>query len=281
MSIWQSVVLGIVQGITEFLPVSSSGHLIIFKDIIGVNDASALKSYDIALHFGTLLAMFLYFRKDFWVMIKAIVQFSKNKFKSNGLSEEVKDNLLLSKILIVGTIPAIIVALVFGDLIDEYLLNPRNVSIMMVVVALVFILAEKTYKNIKTHQKISWKEGMFIGLAQCLALIPGVSRSGSTISTGLFLGIQRDKVARFSFLLGSIAISAATLYAVMEVILGKYSLPSLDILGIGILTSFVIGILSIHFLLNFLKKHSLEVFAWYRIILIIFYIGIPFIWGYF
>lgn len=280
MSIWQSIVLGIVQGITEFLPVSSSGHLIIFKDIIGVNNAGALKSYDIALHFGTLLAMFLYFRKDFWEMIKALIQLLKNKLKSNGLSEEVKDNLLLIKILIVGTIPAIIVALIFGDLIDEYLLNPRNVSIMMVVVALVFILAEKTYQNIKPHQKISWKEGILIGLSQCLALIPGVSRSGSTISTGLFLGIQRDKAARFSFLLGSIAILAATLFTVMEVILGKYTLPNWDILGVGVITSFLIGLLSIHFLLNFLRKHSLEVFAWYRIILILFYIGIPFIWGY-
>lgn len=275
MTFLQSIILGIVQGLTEFLPVSSSGHLILAEKLLGLNDAAALKGFDIALHIGTLLALLVYFRKDLMELILAGFRWLGAGFKTNKLTEEDGKQVLMIKILVVGTIPAIIAGLLFNDLIDEYLVNPLTVTIMLVLVSGIFFLAESFHRKMKPHNEVSWKEGMLIGISQCLALIPGVSRSGSTISSGIFLGIERSKAARFSFLLGSVATFAAVVYAAFEVYKGKYVLPPLDVLLAGIGTSFVTGWMAISFLLNYLKKHSLAVFAWYRlVVVVVFWIAI-------
>lgn len=277
MTLWQSVILGAVQGLTEFLPVSSSGHLVLTETVFGMKDLAAEKGFDVAIHVGTLLAIFVYFRRDFAELIVAGWKWLMKGFKETGMAEAERGQVKMIKILVVGTIPAIFFGLLFNDLIDKYLMNPLSVTLLLAVFSVVFLLAEEYYGRLKHHSEISWKEGMLIGLGQCLALIPGVSRSGATITTGLFLGVERAKAARFSFLLGSVAILAAACYAFLEVAKGKYPLPPTDILLAGIGTSFLTGWMAISFLINYLKKHTLAVFAWYRILLVIAFWGFTYI----
>jgi undecaprenyl-diphosphatase len=274
MSFWQAVSLGILQGITEFLPISSSGHLLLLQDIFNLTDGVALKAFDISVHFGTLLVIFIYFRKDFLDLIKAAWMLVTRK-KTEG-AEQIKwlqTQKKLIIILILGTIPAVLVGLFLGDTIDQYLLNPVSVSVMLIIVALFFLLAERVYKGLEHTKNISMRNGLLIGAAQALALIPGVSRSGSTITTGLFLGINREKAARFSFILGSVAMFAAFAYALMKVGKGEYSLPPIDMLITGIVSSFISGWFAVKFLLNYLKKSTLAVFAYYRIALALVFLG--------
>lgn len=270
MNFLQAVLLGILQGVTEFLPISSSGHLVLFQELLGLNDAVALKAFDIAVHFGTLLAIFLYFRKDFAELIKAFyLTVTRHKPATPDAAIWLKTEQKMLIILVIGTIPAILVGLLLGDLIDEYLLTPYSVAIMLAVVAIFFLLAERFYKKIQHKTDFTIREGLLIGAAQALALIPGVSRSGATITTGLLLGVEREKAARFSFLLGSVAMVAATAYAVFKVYKGDYSLPSPDLLITGVLSSFVAGWLAVKFLMSYLKKHTLAAFAYYRFLLVL------------
>jgi len=269
MNLIQAVILGIIQGITEFLPISSSGHLVLFQELLGLNDAVALKAFDIAVHFGTLLAILIYFRKDFWELIRALyLTVSRQTPTTVEAATWLKSQQKMMTLLILGTIPAVLVGLFWGDLIDEYLLTPYSVAIMLAVVAVFFLLAERKYAGMKHHSTVTIREGLLVGLAQSLALIPGVSRSGATITTGLMLGVERDKAARFSFLLGSVAMVAAAAYAVYKVLQGDYSLPSFDVLITGIVTSFASGWLAIAFLMGYLKQHTLAAFAYYRFALV-------------
>lgn len=269
MTFLQAAILGILQGITEFLPISSSGHLVLFQDLLGLNDAVALKGFDIAVHFGTLLAIFIYFRKDFRELIRAFyLTLTRHKPVTVEAATWLKTQQKMLIILVIGTIPAILVGLLLGDIIDEHLLTPYSVAIMLALVAVFFLVAERIYKKLKHKTSFSIKEGLLIGVAQSLALIPGVSRSGATITTGLLLGVERDQAARFSFLLGSVAMVAATAYALFKVAKGDYSLPPLDILLTGIFSSFVAGWLAVRFLMGYLKKHTLAAFAYYRFLLV-------------
>lgn len=269
MNIWQAAILGLVQGLTEFLPVSSSGHLVLAQALLGVEDLIAMKGFDIAVHFGTLLAIFIYFRRDYLEIIEGCLSGIKEKIQKKELSEKAKINLTMAGIMIVGTMPAVVVGVFLGDWLDEHFLNTISVSIMLVIFAIVFLFAEKTAQKYSQHRSIGWKEGLLIGCGQALALIPGVSRSGATISTGLILGVERAKAARFSFLLGSVAMVAATCLAVLKVYKGEYSLPENGVLITGIATSFVSGWIAISFLMNYLRKNTLKIFAWYRILVVI------------
>lgn len=258
MNILDAVILGILQGITEFLPISSSGHLIIAEQWLGL-PVEHLEGFDVAVHFGTLLAIIIYFRKD-WL------ELAQSFFTYIFRSKNYKKGELHPLYFIVGTIPAIIVGLLFSDLIQGNLRSGNAVAIGLIVVALYFVFAEYVKKH-RPEKEIGLKEAIIIGIAQAFALIPGVSRSGATISTGLVLGIPREKAARFSFLLGGIAILAGTTLSIIKVTKGDFSLPASDILIIGILTSFVAGVASITFLMKFLKHHTLIGFAVYRILL--------------
>jgi len=269
MTLLQALMLGILQGITEFLPISSSGHLVLFQDLLGLKDAVAMKAFDIAVHFGTLLAILIYFRQDFWELIRAFyLSVSRYSPTTTEAAKWLKTQQKMLTILVIGTIPAVLVGFFLGDLIDEHLLNPLSVAVMLAVVALFFLLAEAVYARRKAHSELKLWEGLLIGLAQSLALIPGVSRSGATITTGLFLGLEREKAARFSFLLGSVAMVAATAYALLKIAKGDYTLPPPEILLTGITSSFAAGWLAVTFLMHFLKKHTLAVFAVYRLLLV-------------
>lgn len=276
MNIWQAIILGIIQGLTEFLPISSSGHLILGQSWLGIDDMLAMKSFDIAVHVGTLLAIFVYFRADFSALLRVTGRFAKLQWAKASHRAAPPSTFTPAEaelwrfmgILIIGTIPAVLLGLLGGDMIDQLLLNPMSVTVMLAVGALVFLLAEYVHKHYHRIKEIGWREGIVIGLAQAVALVPGVSRSGATISAGLFLGVDRAKAARFSFILGSVAMMAATAYAAIKVGTGVYTLPPTDIMLIGIISSFLSGWLAISFLINFLKNHTLAVFAWYRLLLV-------------
>lgn len=264
MNIYQSLILGILQGITEFLPVSSDGHLVLAEKILGLK-MEGLKSYDVLLHMGTFLAILVYFWKDVWRMIKTFFLLIVRKVST-------KDPYVrLIFYIIIGTIPAVLLGFFGGDFMDSTFRNMKWTGIFMIIMAAVFIFAEagqRTYKNKKSD--LNLKNVVVIGIAQAFALLPGISRSGSTISAAIFQGIDRAYAARFSFLLGLPAMLGAGLLTATKTYLstGKIIenvefLPAL----LGFISAFGFGILSIFFLMKFLKKHSLIWFAVYLVLM--------------
>ncbi len=264
MGIYEALLLGILQGFTEFLPISSSGHLVLMESFLQL-PVKDLMGFDVAVHFGTLLAIFVYFRNDFRDLIMAFFKLFRRKDSNNSDQKTLEDQKMIW-ILIVCTLPAVLVGLLAADYLEDMFRTTKSVAVMMLIVAFYFLLAEQIGKRMN-NRKITMKTGLIIGVAQALALIPGVSRSGSTIATGIFQGIDRQSAARFSFLLGSIAISAATVLSLYKVIKGDIYLPGWDLIMTGILSSFLSGYVAVSMLMRFLKRHSLSVFALYLIVL--------------
>jgi len=290
MNLTQALILGLLQGITEFLPISSSGHLVLVEGWLKL-DVTAMKSFDIAVHFGTLLAILIYFRKDFLMLISGSLRFVAQKLRigrggahgapaggenrarggawrsgGDGAGATHEDGAKLSGWIIFATVPAVLVGLFFGDYLDAIFRNTFSVAVAMIVMGVLFFVAEFVAARI-ARSEYSLKNTVLIGIAQACALIPGVSRSGATISAGLAQGISREAAARFSFLLGAVAIAAATALAIFNVAKGDANLPSFDLLTAGIATSFISGYAAIAFLMRFLKKHTLHVFGVYRVVL--------------
>jgi undecaprenyl-diphosphatase len=249
MNIFDSAILGAVQGLTEFLPISSSGHLVIAESLLGL-EVESLLSFDIAVHVGTLIAILAYFWRD-------ILKFLKTP--------------ALLWVLFVGSLPIVVAGLGFGDISDAGDFRTiGSVGGFMIVAALVFLLAErfaKSKKQVKV-EGLNAKRAFVIGLFQAVALIPGVSRSGMTISGGLFQGLRRDEAARFSFLLGAVAIAGAATLTIAKSILSDESNISLDLWPtlVGFLVSGIVGYFAIWGLMKFLKKNSLLVFAIYLLV---------------
>jgi len=260
MNFIDAAILGALQGITEFLPISSSGHLILAEKFMNL-DIESLKSFDVMLNLGTLLAVLIYFWQEVKGMIIAFWKFIVRKLPANDPHAK------LIVYLVLGTIPAVIVGL-FGDTIDEHFRNAKSVTVMMLMVAIVFVIAELFYKKVKAKKVEvgSWKQALIIGIAQSFALVPGISRSGSTIVAGLFQGIERENVAKFSFLLSIPAVCGAITLTGIKILKHGTVNVAMGPLFIGFLMSFIFGILSVAFLMKFLKKHSLNTFAVYRIL---------------
>lgn len=245
------IILGIIEGFTEFLPISSTGHLILARYFFGLETADPL-AVDAILQLGAILAVYIYFGPELWKMIKDFFQ--------------KKTQLVWA--IVVATIPALLIGLVVEKYIDLYLRTPMVVGIVLIIGAILFLLVEGLYKNGDRDLKdITIKRSISIGLAQCLAFFPGFSRSGATIMAGQMNKLTREAAARFSFYLSIPIITLSGLKKLYDVL--KAGLPQgigLE-LTIGTITAFVVAILSIHFLLSFLKKHGLNLFAYYRIIL--------------
>lgn len=275
-----SLILGILQGITEFLPISSSGHLVLGEHFLGLK-VESLKSFDVIVHMGTLLAILVYFWRDVKGMFLALIKARTGDpyFKLIGF-------------IVLGTLPAVFVGLFAEEWLDSTFRNITAVGISMIVVAFFFVIGEFVYKRVHKmvplRQKIAekvdhlrdvvqpggfeskevrgmrWYKALIIGMAQAVALLPGVSRSGSTIVAGLFQGIERSAAARFSFLLGIPAIAGAGVLTFLKsdgALIGA-SVALLPMM-IGFFTSFVFGLLSVSLLMRFLKAHSLVIFAIY------------------
>ncbi len=254
----EALILGILQGITEFLPISSSGHLLIGQEFLGLN-ISELKSFDIIVHVASLLAIFVYFSKDILEMLKAFGKILT--FKVNKKDPYAK----LILYIIIGTIPAVLLGFFGEEWLDSMFRNVFSVGMWMLIIAVVFLFAEMFYREEKTSKSLSIFKVIFIGCMQAVALIPGVSRSGMTISGGLFAKLKRTDAARFSFLLSMPAIFGAGLLDFFKN--ETVPVPFISLL-IGFIASFLVGLLAITFLMKFLKKHSLIIFAVY-----LFFIG--------
>jgi len=269
MSPFDAIILGVVQGITEFLPISSSGHLILVENFLRL-DVDQLKSFDIALHLGTLFAVLVYFFRDilalfqgFWEIILRILAKSSGKLHQ----EKIFHSPMQKQVgyLVLASMPAVIVGGLGGDFFDNYFRHSKSVAFFLVFIGLLFFVAEYFYKKMP-RRELNLKNSFIIGLVQALALIPGVSRSGSTIAAGIGQGVEREQAARFSFLLGAIVTFGALCLGFIKIARGSLTAITPDVLVMGIVTSFIFGIFSIGFLMKFLKNHSLGVFGAYRIV---------------
>ena len=251
----QAVVLGIVQGITEFLPISSTAHLLVFTKALGWADVGQKYFVD-AIQFGSVIAVVLYFWSDIRQILLGGITAARQK---DWNREEWK--LLVG--IAVGTLPALIVGFLVKKLLPEDALeNVTMIAIASIVMALLLGLAEKVGSRKRGFDSLQIKDGILVGLGQMLAIVPGVSRSGSTLTTALFLGLERQTAARFSFLLGIPTLTVATLY---QSIKAFSNINTSIALVVGILSTFVFSYLSIAFLLKFLQRNSNWVFVWYRL----------------
>ena len=260
MTIVDGLILGTVQGLTEFLPVSSSGHLILAREVLGINVAGGL-AFDAILQLGTILAVFVYFRTTIFNLI-----FRDGIRMVTGRSKEVKKedrNLLLG--LIIGTIPAFFAGLLLEDLMDSTFRSAEIVAVTLILGSLLFFIAEKFAAQKDTNPNLN--QSWWVGVFQALALVPGVSRSGATISGGLLLGLTRESAARLSFLLSLPIITGSGLKKLIDLVQAGTFDAEWTTLIVGFATAFLVGFACIRFLLDYLKKHTLAVFAWYRIAL--------------
>ena len=262
MDIIEILVLGFIQGIAEFLPISSSAHLIIFRDIFGIGagiSANMELTFDIALHFGTLLAIGVFFFSDFIQMIK------------KGFTKWVKDD--DGKILwylVAATIPAAIVGVLFEDAIENVVRsNYIVIALALAIMGIIIYLADKFSKETKDVKKMTLKDAIVIGCSQVFALIPGFSRSGTTIAAGRVLGLDRESAAKFSFFLSAPVVLGAVVLQLFKGSAISVIAANLGTFILGILVSFVVGLLCIKYLLKYLQKHNFKIFMVYRVVLAI------------
>jgi undecaprenyl-diphosphatase len=272
MLILQSILLGIIQGLTEFIPISSSAHLIIIPWLFGWKDA-ALTSlpFDVALHLGTLVAVLWYFAADWWRLLKAGL--ASLKERKIGADPDRR----LAWFIVIGIIPGGIAGVLLESKIDAWFhtpgepIKPLAMIVMAVIIALLgsaLFIAERMARHQRTMQDLSLKDTLIIGVAQALAIFPGVSRSGGTITAGLALGLEREAAARFSFLLGAPLIAGVGLKSLWDTYkafhAGALASSDLMLFPIGFLAALFSGYLCIKFLLRFLQKNSSDIFVYYR-----------------
>lgn len=259
MTVFQAIILGLVQGLTELLPVSSSAHLTLIPMIF---QWTIPDSFDVALHFGTLLAIGIFFFKDWIELLKG----GYNRIVKKQSSLESK----MLYYIILATIPGGIIGFVLDKYAEDILKNPIIIAIALIVMGTILYFVDKYSKAETEYKDLSLKQTFLIGLSQALAFIPGVSRSGITMTTGRLLGVKREATAKFSFMLSAPIVLGASLYKFLDF---QFSIEAL----IGIVVSFLVGIFVIKFLLEYLKKGSFKIFAIYRIILGVVVLAIVFI----
>lgn len=254
MSIIQAIILGLIQGLTEFIPVSSSGHLVLLHEVMDI-DGGLL--FDVALHIGTLLALTVYFWKD-------LVQLTLGVLGKNDYTHT-------ARLIALATIPAVITGVMLQEAAEDEFRSVLLVSFNLIFVAMLMLWAEARADKMKNKltelPKLTSRQALIMGLAQAAAVVPGVSRSGSTITAGLFAGVDRVAATRFSFLLAI----PITFGAILKVVASDNAITTLNgdktVFFVGIVSAFLSGLFAIRFLLRFLSKHSLRVFAYYRIAL--------------
>lgn len=255
MTIIQALILGIIQGLTELLPISSSAHLAMIPWILGwtnsIEFVESFEAFDVALHAGTLLAICVFFFKDWIDLIKGgYNQVVKKKKTFEGK---------MFWYLVAATIPGGTIGFILDKFAGKVLEKPIIIAISLSVMGIILYVVDKKSKSEITYEKMNFKQTFMIGLSQCLAFIPGVSRSGITMTTGRMMGIERESVAKYSFLLSTPIVFGATILKFKDFV---FSIPFF----VGVLASFAVGILVIKFLLEYLKKGSFKVFAMYRIL---------------
>ena len=259
MTPFQAVILGLVQGLTEFLPISSTAHLRIVPWLFGWEDPGA--AFSAAIQLGTLVAVFVFFARDIQRLTGAALQgIAQRNLRHSPDS-------LMAWAIVPATIPIVVFGLGFKDYIENELRHLEIISWALIVLALLLLLAERIGKRDRKLERLTFWRIQLIGWCQALALIPGCSRSGSTIMGGLFVGLSRPEAARFSFLLGLPAIAGSGLFELMELMAADPGMTGLLNLAIGIAVAAVSGYVSIGFLLRFLERFGTHAFAIYRIVL--------------
>ena len=261
--ILRAIILGVIQGITEFFPISSSGHLIVVRELIGWEIEEEI-AFDVALHLGTTVAVISFFWKQWVSMIVTITSWVKHPRGHMDDDRRAQKNLFLC--LCLGSIPIAVVGLVFGNVIIDHVRSPLMVGVMLVVFAAVLFVAERISNMSRTMSDIKPWHALSIGLAQVAALVPGVSRSGVTMSVGLTLGFTKEDAAKFSFLLATPAIVGAGALKAVDLVADGVPSGDIVIIVVGIISSALVGWLSISFLLRLVQRQGYLVFILYRLI---------------
>lgn len=268
MTTFQALILGIIQGLTELLPISSSGHLDIipwlFNWTNNPNFVADFEGFDVALHFGTFLAIGIFFFKD-WIklIVGGFNQVVKKKKTTEGR---------MFWYLVIATIPGGIIGLLLDTFVGDALKQPVIIAIALIVMGIILYVVDKKAKSTTDYEHMSFKQTFLIGLSQCLAFIPGVSRSGITMTTGRAMGVDRKSTAKYSFMLSAPIVFAATLFKIKDFV---FSVPFF----VGILASFIVGLIVIKWLLQYLQKGSFKGFAIYRVIFGIIILIVAFVRG--
>jgi len=254
MSLLQAIILGVVQGLTEFLPVSSSGHLVLGESLLKIKLTDI--SFEVFLHFGTLLAVVVYFRRTIQAMMKAVWL----KVKTPRVRNDADQDWRLFWLIIIGSVPAGLLGVLFKDIIEKSFSSVIFVSFMLLFTGLVLFLTRFFHA---AKEKLNFGDALIVGFAQAIAILPGISRSGLTISTGIFRKVEPGKAAEFSFLLSLPAVLGASLLKLKDVL--GHSDTSLDLKTymIGALVAFGVGYLAIKFLLKIIQKGKFEYFGYY------------------
>jgi undecaprenyl-diphosphatase len=254
-----AVLLGIIQGITEFLPVSSSAHLILARAFFGWETPPELGlAFDVALHIGTLVAIVAFFRVEIAAMMRAVPQALAPAPPAAGR---------LVQLIALGTVPILIVGLLFTDRVEAALRQPAVAAAALAAGAVAMLIAERLGPRTRIEASLGWLDVVLIGCAQAAALVPGMSRSGSTIAMGMFLGVRRDAAARFTFLLAVPATLAAAGKETLELLEMPLTSDVVILFIVGIVVSGAVGYLTIKYFLRFLAGHKLDGFAFYRLAL--------------
>jgi undecaprenyl-diphosphatase len=262
-TILEALVMGIVQGLTEFLPVSSSGHLVVVPFLFGWNDPFLNSlAFSVMLHLGTLVALLVYFRDDWVRLIPAgLAAVRDRSFRSDP-------DRRLAGLLVASTIPAAIVGVVFNDLIEGQFRHVGLVAVMLVVGGAILFVADRVGRRSRAIADITFPVAIGIGAAQALALIPGISRSGISISAGRLVGLDREAAARFAFLMATPITAGAGLFEARKLLIGEAGVQiALEPMLVGMVAALLSGLAAIHFMLRYLRTRSLDVFVWYRLVL--------------
>lgn len=266
MLLWQAIVLAIIQGLTEFLPISSSAHLILIPWLSHGRIPDPGQAFDVALHAGTLLAVLFYFLREWLQLVFCGLGLH---YPKSAPEHQVVQNRRMFWYLVAGTVPGALVGYLFEHQIEENLRSPIPIACAMIAIALVMWYADQSGRLERPIEQTSLGDSLVIGTAQALALFPGVSRSGITISAGLFRRLTRDAAARFSFLLSTPLIAGAAAKELPKLIkahrAGALELP-LSTLAVGVAVSAIVGYLVIAFFLQYLQTRTLKIFIYYRIL---------------
>lgn len=258
MNYFSAIFLGILQGVTEFLPISSSGHLVLAEFYLGIREAGL--AFDVFLHLGTLLGVLLYFRRDFFLMITALLN-------PHVLGEGAVPQRRLFYYICLGTVPAVVAGYFFKDTAETVFRSPYFVAATLAGAGLLLLAADRAGKHLRDMKSIGFFDAVLIGVFQAFALMPGVSRSGITMTAGLMLGLNRMSAARFSFLLSVPVIFGAGVYNMPDIIRHGSVPGQMGFYISGFAAAAVSGYLVIAFLLRFIQTHSFAVFAYYRLLL--------------
>jgi len=260
MDIIQAIIIGIVQGLTEFLPISSSAHLIFIQELLGAEEANL--AFDVLLHFATLIAVVGYFYKDVIGMIKAFLSSIADIFSGNFKQGFKEDNYKkLAWMVIIGTIPVGLVGILFNKQIEAAFQTLTVPAFFLLITGILLYTSQRINVGSRNIEKTGIKDSIIVGIGQALAIIPGLSRSGTTIATGLFLGFDKEFAAKFSFLLAIPAILGATLVHLKDIGTGLDS--NITAYVFGFLAALVSGYLAISIVLKLIKEKSLDIFAYY------------------